>query len=93
MDTREWRAGQKRRQPPPRQQVTEAEAEALWQVEQQRRQAEQAAERARLEAELAAEKARRDAYVDGLYDELETESLWLNNSPGNGHGDVKRIKF
>jgi hypothetical protein len=68
-------------------------AEAQARAEHARRQAEQQAERARLAAELEAEKAKREAYVDGLYEKLEAESLWIDNSLGNGQGDVRRMKF
>jgi hypothetical protein len=68
-------------------------AEAQARAEHASRQAEEQAERARIKAELAAEKARREAYVEGLWEEFERGSRWIDNSPDNGHWDVRNIKF
>jgi hypothetical protein len=78
IDPREWRAGQKRRRPPPPQ-LSEGEAEALWRAEHAHRRAEQQAANARLEAELAEQRARREAEVDRLYADFEAGSLWLDS--------------
>jgi hypothetical protein len=86
-----WKAGQKRRTPP-LSRLHPGEAEAMLEAEYALRRAEEQRANAELRARLAEEKALREAEVEGLFDAFLAGSRWID-SPENGRGDVRDMKF